>query len=922
MYRFFVAQLIHRRHRLAALGTGLLIASLSFVLLTSAVATTQLEVTGTVARHFRPAYDVLVRAEESYTNLERRQGLVRSNYLSGLLGGITFKQYATVRSLRGVEVAAPIANIGYIMPFEFVTLRINRFLSDASVQLFRLQSAWEANNGLSKYPGESHYVYYTRENPLVRTEFGVTERVDGRALPVCDGFSRGLPFDDVTEPFDLRTRSGFTCFSELSPNLASSETDYGQFPSGTVGAVESVQLPVFVAAIDPQQEARLVDFRETLVGGRLLKSRERPFVTRLSSVSKLSVIPVLASEKSYVDEKMVVSVERLETPKPAALRAILADPKRAYRFTTGQQGEVVGEIEVRVASVLRRMVRGPSRAKVDPGLNYNGYWSAGSTDYRESQGRLRPLVKRNPKITFQSGYYGGGWAPQENRDVQFRKLRFYEGSNQFQPGNVYGTPALRVVGQFDPELLPGFSRLSQVPLETYYPPKVEPANSPSRQALGGAALLPTVNIGGYVAQPPLILTNLQGLKALIDPDNFPTTDPAAPISVIRVRVEGVKGPDPVSRERIKRVATEIHRRTGLAVDITAGSSPRSLLVELPEGKFGQPPLVVREGWVEKGVAIRFLKAVDRKSLFLFFLVLLVCALFLANATLASVRSRRREIGSMLCLGWSQREVFTAVLGELALVGCVAGVAGVVLAGALTALLDLPLDVMRVVLVLPVSIVLAVAAGLLPARRAARGTPMEVVQPAVSQGGRRRPVTRLVGLALRNLIRTPARTVLAMVGLLLGVGALTALIALNQGFQRTLVGTLLGNAIAVDVRGVDFVSVVLVTTLGAVSVADLLYLNIKERQGELVALRTLGWDDKDLAGLVVMEGMLMGLIGSLLGAALGVGGVALVRGIPVGPILSSAGIAAAGGVVATSLASLAPAARMSSLIPVRALAEEQ
>ncbi len=200
--------------------------------------------------------------------------------------------------------------------------------------------------------------------------------------------------------------------------------------------------------------------------------------------------------------------------------------------------------------------------------------------------------------------------------------------------------------------------------------------------------------------------------------------------------------------------------------------------------------------------------------------------------------------------------------------------------------------------------------------------MEVVQPAVSQGGRRRPVTRLAGLALRNLIRTPARTVLAMVGLLLGVGALTALIALNQGFQRTLVGTLLGNVIAVDVRVVDFISVVLITTLGAVSVADLLYLNIKERQAELVALRTLGWDDKDLSVLVVMEGMLMGLIGSLLGAALGVGGVALVRGIPVGPILSSAGIAAAGGVVATSLASLAPAARVSNLIPVRALAEEQ
>ena len=72
-----------------------------------------------------------------------------------------------------------------------------------------------------------------------------------------------------------------------------------------------------------------------------------------------------------------------------------------------------------------------------------------------------------------------------------------------------------------------------------------------------------------------------------------------------MRVEGVKGPDPLSLERIKVVAQKIHDQTGLDVDITAGSSPHPVLVELPAGKFGRPELLLREGWSKKGVSVSF-----------------------------------------------------------------------------------------------------------------------------------------------------------------------------------------------------------------------------------------------------------------------------------------------------------------------------
>jgi hypothetical protein len=161
-----------------------------------------------------------------------------------------------------------------------------------------------------------------------------------------------------------------------------------------------------------------------------------------------------------------------------------------------------------------------------------------------------------------------------------------------------------------------------------------------------------------------------------------TTSRTRPGCVIRVRVAGVTGPDPLSRERIRLVAERIATTTGLAVDITAGSSPSPQLVGLPRGRFGQPALLVRELWVRKGVALAIIRALDRKSAALFGLVLVVCALLLTNGALAAVRGRRAELGTLLALGWSRTAIFASVLGELALVGLPAGLPGRTLLGGL------------------------------------------------------------------------------------------------------------------------------------------------------------------------------------------------------------------------------------------------
>jgi hypothetical protein len=98
-----------------ALGVGVVVAAVSFVLLTSSAQSSSLRVHGTLKNAFRPAYDILVRPPNSQTPLETSERLVRPNFMSAIFGGISLSQWHHVEQIRGVAVAAPVANVGYLL---------------------------------------------------------------------------------------------------------------------------------------------------------------------------------------------------------------------------------------------------------------------------------------------------------------------------------------------------------------------------------------------------------------------------------------------------------------------------------------------------------------------------------------------------------------------------------------------------------------------------------------------------------------------------------------------------------------------------------------------------------------------------------------------------------------------------------------
>ncbi|MEU7930339.1 FtsX-like permease family protein [Micromonospora echinofusca] len=935
-------QLRGRAGRSVALLLGVLVATTGFVVLTGATTASRLDVTGAVERNTEAAYDILVRPQGTRSPLEAERRLVQPNYLSGLFGGITTAQYEQVKAVAGVDVAAPIAMLGYSTapvptPLD-LTGAVDRSLDR---QVIRVDPRFVAERGLSGVPGRPRFVYVTT-HPLIYPRIDLPHTSD--ATPYTDG--RTYPWADACGPAprevlpDGRTRA--VCdprFALGSPGAYSEREEWslvavrllpdGRFEagagvladggSGSSSTSDRLRLavhltvPLLLAAVDPAAEDRLVGLGGALVDGRALGQDDTVAVRRTGG-AEMHTVPVLATSSPFVDEELRASFTRLPAARPAGVG--LAELER-----------VLGHGPALPAGDARQDVATGWRTRLATGLSSDGCCfgqlqtmvQAGPTRYdRLPDGTLRvgALPAADPTTygdqqTFNP--YPRPWLAEDTGARSLRRLPLKKETS----GSPYRS--WRAVGVFDPARLTGFSDLGRVPLETYEPPSAQGADARSRDALGGRPLEPGGNPTGHLSAPPLLLTSLASVPKLLAGGGSPQL--TAPISAIRVRVADVGGYDERAAERVRLVAERIAQATGLDVDITLGSSPTPQAVELPAGAFGRPELRLTENWSALGVASVITKAVDRKSVALFVLVLVVCALFLGNAVAAAVRDRRSELAVLACLGWPARRIGALILGEVAALGLAAGLLALALAVPLGVTLDIDVGWRRALLAVPVALLLALVAGLAPALRATRAHPAAALRPAVATARWVRRPRTLAGLALANLARTPGRTLLGAGALAIGVAALTLVAAAGYAFRGAIVGSLLGDTVSLSVRGADTMAAVATVLLGAAAVADVLYLNIRDRAAELATLRAIGWSDAALGRLIGYEGLALGVLGAVTGAGLGLAGTAWLVGALPGTLVTVAALVAVAGVLVTSVAALVPAALLRRLPTARLLAEE-
>ena len=349
------------------------------------------------------------------------------NYLSGIFGGITLREWHQILGIRGVEVAAPVANIGYVLPFGVPQLSLNQYLSSARRQIFRVRASWLAHNGHSRYPDPgTGYVYVTRNRADFSAYKGLNELLTGggSAYP-CDGFYAFAREGRATATSPFSRSTGLTCFSIRSPE-ADGPISSNSWRGKGVGAVGGAYFPVLLSAIDPTQEARLLQLPWTVVSGRYLRENEDARFANRCLVCN-TILPVLVGTSTYVDEPLVFDVERLRLPKGGHVLPALEQPY-APNFVASLSGQRVGAKTFSSASMYAKALADwapDATLQLGRGAGVSAYWSVGSVRYRVvGKDRLLAEPIRNPLSVWRSNNYSSGWfpAPPGSQDTSFRKL--------------------------------------------------------------------------------------------------------------------------------------------------------------------------------------------------------------------------------------------------------------------------------------------------------------------------------------------------------------------------------------------------------------------------------------------------------------------------------------------------------------------
>lgn len=891
------------RGRAAALAAGMLVAATAFALLTATVEVNSARISGAVGRTWRGAYDLLVLPARSSVARAGRNRLVQVNYLSAATGGITMGQYSRIEHLAGVGVAAPLAIVGYVLETTTVPITLSpEAIGQSGARVLTVSSTFSADRGLSTYPAQQQGFVYITPDALSPLEFESSEGIvqnleqlpDGQTIGVCASGGSSAP---PASPFQQVAESGLdACYSRVGPG------------SGVVQGYVQWSFPVLVAGIDPTAESKLTGLNRAVTSGRYLQEGETDKTVGTNSI----VVPVLASTQVFDGDVDQITVSELPSSAVDVVRSG-ESAVEVMQSIEGDQGTTVQRATVTGAQAWRQLLHQLSAPITAARSSYaeivGQYWTASGVHYvGHGSEQLYPEPTSNPDSVWQAGINVNGLAyvpaPPAAADIGFRTLT--EHTVTAGHGAAGSRVFLGEIGAFDPARLPGFSGAGPgSPLASYRAPLLSGANAASVRELGGQPLEPDGNMAGYAQPPPMVYTTLAGAAALENPNSYTGTgrQAAAPISSIRVRVSSLRGTISQQLTKIAAVGQEIRTATGLQVIVTAGASPEPVTITLPSGRFGRPQLSLTEDWTAVGVSLVVLRQADRESLALFALILVVCALFLGGAALAGVRGRRAEIGGLRSMGWGRRQVFVFILGEVVMLGVLAGAAGAALSAVLIEVLGLSAPLWRAALVLPVAIVLAAASAIVPALLAARIQPLNALTPAARPPRRKGRRTRTVaGLALTEVARRRGRSALVAAGLAVGVVGLSVLLAAHASFATSIGDSELAGLVTSSVRGTDLAAVLLTVGLSAVAVADLTYLNLRERAGELAALSASGWGRLQLARLLATEAVITAMSGAVVGAAGGLAIAATAFGVSLAVVIAAV-IAAAGG-TAVALAATA------------------
>lgn len=596
------------KFRFISLLAGILIISTSLSFLFSLTESKKGTVLEAVEHSWSVSYDILVRPTGSSLT-DNHNGLFEPNFHNGITGGITMEQFQHIKDMTDVEIAAPIAVIGYTR----LGVDMNQLATFDEYGVYRSTVMATANNGIQDVTMNKETNYF------------------------------------VYEPGELSASMVYPLFYINSNKVSQVAYDYA-----------------LLVGIDPESEAQLVGLNQAILP--LPNDDSRYFLpqdkainvdldNRFYGSNRSVTIPILLSANLFADKKYDFTYERLNLPFETKDEAIdimnKINENGNEKFLDQVHSVTKQSFSFESQDVRKQAFGNMSGLHVQTGGLF-----------------INPL---STPLSFESveGPYGSKWpfayrvnqleaSGQDWRETFpsfFRKLDI-----------VNGTPVLspQYIGVFDPSKLEiSKYKDTAMPIETYSDSKAisvldnryNPVNPPKQ-------INSVNNPLDFMTSPPTMLTTIDAAQMIND---------SSPISVIRIKVGGVSETTSQDMEKVKRVALDITDQTGLTADVTFGSAPQPVLINVPESGRQSSLGWVEQRWIKLGSAFSIGSEVRLGYSGLYLLVIFVALLFIFSSSSINFLIRKQQYAVLLTIGWRYSRITQLILIENALLGLIASI---------------------------------------------------------------------------------------------------------------------------------------------------------------------------------------------------------------------------------------------------------
>ncbi|MFB4167998.1 ABC transporter permease [Virgibacillus sp. JSM 102003] len=596
------------------LATAIILLTLPISLLT--LQKNQAQIEENITENARGSYDILVRPDDSRNNIEKKYGVVQENYLNYGKGGISIDDWKDIKSEEEIDVAAPVAAIGY---FTGITKSYSLPMPEQSI---RSTAKFYTSNGLNKFQiGDPRIeMMLKRSKPVNNDNF---ERLASKnspfggpgppmfILPSTYHFLVGINPDSETK------LTGFS-FKDLSDDSLSKRQKnmynrgFDNSPIVRVMKLKDPDVPITVESktdflnISPSQTNEIITKFGLGQYEFLLEARnvdEQKYNEMFQYVYNYPAKRTREYELNFSDK---------------------LDPFDSIRLMVNKQGDIVKNT-------------GSSR------YNYGRltmYYTTSNINYEiDEENKTLSVSKINNENN--SSIFRTQIGTYENIP-SYRKI-----TENGKPFGMYESPPyfLATVGSY--KIGSKENQLAASPLGIY-------SLTPTVLETNGKKVHETIYPGSFVPAPAHGVTTIESAQVIKG---------KKPIDAIRVRVAGIESYTEAAANKIKRVAENIANQ-GFEVDVVAGASRQQMKVDV-EGVG-----TVLEPWTTLGAAANIVKGWNGTSIILAVAFAIVTLVYLLSRLLFANVEKQGEALLLSQLGWRKKHIKQKMATEFSLLSLI------------------------------------------------------------------------------------------------------------------------------------------------------------------------------------------------------------------------------------------------------------